>query len=175
IGVLAFVTVENRFAAIPLAILSVLAVHFLLTRQGKPRWALALALIAAMLGAGFSENQRRAAFEFPETGLQYECVGKRANNNMPHGAGVNLAGNAATAGTIIRANFGSGTVIRSCTSEVESGGELLRPGQHQQRHCFKRDYARLECRHHRDHDGYWWPRLGRAQQQLPRSAGPQRE
>jgi len=76
IGVLACVTVENRFAAIPLAILSVLAVHLLLTRQGQLRWALALALIAAMLGAGFSENQRRAAFEFPRTGLQYECVDK---------------------------------------------------------------------------------------------------
>jgi hypothetical protein len=73
-GVLGFITVENRFAAIPLAILSVLAVHFLLTCQGKPRWVLALALLAAMLGAGFSEKQRRAAFEFPEKGLPYECV-----------------------------------------------------------------------------------------------------
>ena len=76
-GMLAFVTVENRFAAIPLAILSVLALHFLLTCQGKARWALALALLAAVLGAGFSEKQRRAAFEFPEKGLPYECVNKR--------------------------------------------------------------------------------------------------
>jgi hypothetical protein len=35
IGALAFVAVENRFAALPLAVLSVLAAHFLLTYRGR--------------------------------------------------------------------------------------------------------------------------------------------
>jgi hypothetical protein len=74
IGVLAFVVVENRFAAIPLAILSVLAAHFVLTYEGKPRGALALTLLAAALGAGFSDKERQAAFRFPESGLEYRCV-----------------------------------------------------------------------------------------------------
>lgn len=74
IGVLAFVVVENRFAAIPLAILSVLAAHFVLTYEGKPRGALALTLLAAALGAGFSDKERQAAFKFPESGLEYRCV-----------------------------------------------------------------------------------------------------
>ena len=75
LGVLAFVAIENRFAAIPLAILSVLAVHFVVTYQGKPRGAYVFALVVAALGVSIAERQQNAAFELPDRSRisEYRC------------------------------------------------------------------------------------------------------
>jgi hypothetical protein len=74
LGVMAFVVPENRFAAIPLGILSVLAFHFVLTYHRKARLAFGVAALVAVLGSLFANGAHKSAFVFPERGLQYRCV-----------------------------------------------------------------------------------------------------
>ena len=70
LGVLAFVVPENRFAAIPLAVLSVAAAGSL----HKVRWPLlAIAFLAGLLGAMFAEKLARTGVPFPEAGIGYRC------------------------------------------------------------------------------------------------------
>lgn len=54
VALLAIVTPENRFAMIPLAILSPLSAHLALTFGGKPRWFLAVAIAATIFGWTYS-------------------------------------------------------------------------------------------------------------------------
>lgn len=54
IGLIAISAPENRFAAIPLAILSVSAAHFVATFQRKSRWFLVVAVVTGILGGHVS-------------------------------------------------------------------------------------------------------------------------
>jgi hypothetical protein len=74
-GTVAISAVENRFAVLLLAIVSVLAVQFILTDQGNPRGAFVLALVVAALGASVAVWQRDAAFELPDRSKisEYKC------------------------------------------------------------------------------------------------------
>jgi hypothetical protein len=85
VGVLAFVLVESRFASVPLAILSVLAVHLILTCRRVPREAFVFAVVVAALGASFADRQRRGAFEWPERGqlTEYRCFIARNRHEAP--------------------------------------------------------------------------------------------
>jgi hypothetical protein len=74
VGVMAFVVPENRFAAIPLGILSVLAFHLVLTCHRKARLAFGVAALIAVLGGQFVNGTYKSAFVFPERGLQFRCV-----------------------------------------------------------------------------------------------------
>lgn len=56
VGLIAITAPENRFATIPLAILSVLAWHFVATFQGKPKWFVAVAVADPLLGWQFSHT-----------------------------------------------------------------------------------------------------------------------
>ena len=57
---------RKQFSALPLAILSVLAVHFLLAHGSKSSFVLAIALLVGMLGAAFSTTYSNPHSKFLE-------------------------------------------------------------------------------------------------------------
>lgn len=71
IALIAIVTPENRFATVPLAILSPLAAHLALTFEGKPRWFFAVAIVVPILGWQFAHALN--AYQPSESYVKFGC------------------------------------------------------------------------------------------------------
>ncbi len=71
IGLISLIVPESRFSAIPAALLSVLAVHYVLTCS-KPA-ILVACLMVGLLGSLLAERLISSAVTRPESRLQYQC------------------------------------------------------------------------------------------------------